>query len=253
MSVIANARVLALSSSLALTVACGGETQSANGEFGMITYSLHSDYLMDGEPLDETTILTSHIQQFNGTLIDSSSDALETGVETRVIPSEGVTIADPTTEAPLNYWSFDVTVTNPGAYTFETWSDGEMIDRIEVTFEAPDALDLIGWARGPWEEGFEPIYDNDTLEVGTQVAFLPVPLNTERERIAGDMFAEISVNDESLAVPDSEILAVQEQGVYTIQSTSSLYLIAEGEVEVTLTDVPNAVAATWSFDVTGTE
>jgi len=229
-----------------MMVGCGDFSVS-NGEMGNMLYALHTDYEISGDALDEVSLLVGHTQQIQTIPVDSNDYGDEDGFSHVVTPESGVTVVQGSEQG--DPWDFYVTVENPGSYTFETWRQGSLYDYIEMVFDAPSSLELIGWARAPWEEDFEAIEAGDALIEGTQVAFLPVPIDASGNRIAGDLFADLSVSDESMVVPGSNVYGVFEQGVYTTSSPSTVYFIDAGEAEVTLTDTPNQVSATWSFNV----
>ena len=232
----------------AVTVVAGcGDFSVSNGEMGNMLYALHTDYEISGDALDEVSLLVGHTQQIQTIPVDSNDYGEENGFSHVVSPAGEVTVVQGSEHG--DPWDFYVTVDSPGSYTFETWKEGSLYDYIDMVFDVPSSLDLIGWARAPWEEDFEPIRAGDSLIEGTQVAFLPVPIDASGNRIAGDLFADLSVSDESMVVPGSNVYGVFEQGVYTTSAPSTVYFIDAGEADVTLTDTPNQVSATWSFNV----
>ena len=73
----------------------------------------------------------------------------------RVVPSEGVQLdADGQTQVP----DIGVLVTLPGTYTIETLHNGEVLDSIDLTFDAPASMRLStmsgaarAHSRGTWK------------------------------------------------------------------------------------------------------
>ena len=88
------------------------------------------------------------------------------------------------------------------------------------------------------------------MEEGTQVAFLPIPLDAVGERIAGNLFAELEASESGMIIPGANVWGVYEQSIWASTSPSSVYFINAGSVDISLTDEPNAVSAVWSFSVT---
>jgi len=232
----------------ALVLTACGDVQSANGEYGRMSYSLYTDYVMSGEPLNEVSLLARHAQHIQTQPTNSDDYSQADLIRHEISPSDGVVVEQGTVDG-LDPWDFRVTVSTPGIYAFETWKGTELHDRIELFFDAPDTLDLIGWARAPWADSFESIQAGDWVEEGTQVAFLPIPLDASGKRIAGDLFAELSASDESMIVPGANVWGVYEQSVWAGSNPSSVYFIDAGSVDLTLSDLPNEVGVTWTFEV----
>ena len=113
----------------------------------------------------------------------------------------------------------------------------------------PPSEESVRTNSAPWEDSFQSIGDGERVEEGTQVAFLPVPVDAAGKRIAGDLFAELSASDESMIVPGANVWGVYEKSVWAVANPSSVYFIDAGQVDLTLSDVPNEVGVTWSFEV----
>lgn len=226
-----------------------GDLTSANGELGRVNYALHTDFEVEGPSLTETSLLAGHPQVIHTSPLDSADFAQEDLITHSVTPDTGVTIlqGEWVSGGP---WNFEVLVETPGTYAFETWLGEELHDRLEVVFDAPSTLDLIAWARAPWEENFEVLSRGESVEEGTQVAFLPIPLDAVGERIAGNLFAELEASESGMIIPGANVWGVYEQSIWASTSPSSVYFINAGSVDISLTDEPNAVSAVWSFSVT---
>ena len=230
-------------------VGCGDLT-SANGEFGRVNYALHTDFEVEGTSLTETSLLVGHAQVIHTSPLNSEDYAEDDQISHVVTPEEGVTVVQGAYEGAGDPWKFEVLVETPGTYVFETWKAETLHDRLEVEFDVPATLDLVAWARAPWEDDFQSLDQGESVEEGTQVAFLPIPLDASGNRIAGDLFAQLEVSEPGMIIPGANVWGVYEQSIWASTSPSSVYFIDEGEVDVSLVDVPNAVAATWSFVVT---
>ena len=240
-------RILAVLLGLLSLVGCGDLT-SANGEYGRMNYALHTDFEVEGLSLADTSLLVGHPQAIQTSPLDSSDYAEEDQISHAVTPEAGVVVlqGDNVSGGP---WNFEVLVETPGTYFFETWKGGTLHDRLEVVFDAPSSLDLVAWARAPWAENFESLSRGEAIEEGTQVAFLPIPLDAKGQRIAGNLFAEIEASESDMIIPGANVWGVYEQSIWASTSPSSVYFINPGSVDISLNDLPNAVGAVWSFVV----
>ena len=82
------------------------------------------------------------------------------------------------------------------------------------------------------------------------MAFLPIPMDAVGGRIAGNLFAELEASESDMIIPGANVWGVYEQSIWASTSPSSVYFINAGNVDISLTDQPNAVSAVWSFEVT---
>ena len=81
------------------------------------------------------------------------------------------------------------------------------------------------------------------------MAFLPIPLDADGQRIAGNLFAQLDASESDMIIPGANVWGVYEQSIWASTNPSSVYFINTGNVDISLTDLPNAVSAVWSFVV----
>jgi hypothetical protein len=233
------------------TTGCGDLT-SATGELGRVNYTLHTNYLVQEAMLTQVGIITGHQQHIGTRLTDSGEDrAGDDGEEIThsVSPSEGVTL-EAQESGDDEIADIYVTVDDPGGYTFESHLNGELFDRINLVFETPVELELLTRVRVPYSDDWDTLNDGETLvEEGSQVAFLPIPLNDVGDRIAGDFDVLLEADPEWAVAPAYNLIGVYEQNIVGSASPVSIYFIEPGEVTVTLTDTVNGTSASWLFDV----
>ncbi len=246
------AALLATLALMALATTGCGDLTSATGEFGRVNYQLHTDYLMEEALLTQVGIITGHQQHIGTTLTDAGeNEAGNDGEEIthEVTPSEGVTIeADSDGDDEIS--DILVTVEQPGEYTFESYLDGQLFDRIVLVFETPVELNLLTRVREPYSDDWDTLNPGEgQVEEGSQVAFLPIPLNESGDRIAGDFDAQLEADPSWAVAPAYNLLGVYEQNIVGSASPVSVYFIEPGEVTVTLTDTVNGTDASWQFDV----
>ena len=234
---------------LASTLGACGDFAASTGELGRIDYWLHTDYVMEDWSLTEVSILTGHTQQINTELTMRGESEYNNGTISHVVsPSVGVTVEQDELSGDIS--DLLITVEDAGTYTVETLMDGRVFDTIELEFDSPASLDQITFVRAPSQDDFsENSSANPVVDEGSQVAFLPIPLDASGSRIAGDIAVELSADPEDMIVEGSNVLGVYEQGVYTSSSPTTIYFVDSGEVTITLTDVPNAVDASTTFTV----
>lgn len=234
-------------------VSCGDVT-SSTGTYGMIDYSLYTRYEMAAGELTEVSIITGHTQEVTVELTETGEEeaADPSAITHSVTPSSGVTLnllEAAEDEAP----DIEITVTDPGTYTLQSTLEGEVFDEIELVFDTPVSLDLITRVRGPYETDFQEVSGTPEVEEGTQAVFLPIPLDSAGDRIAGDFEVEIIGDPADSVVPGYNIHGVYEDDIWYSTTPASVYLIEPGEVSVTLDDVQNGVSAEQSFTVTEIE
>jgi hypothetical protein len=249
------ARHLALIATLAAFAALGtgcGDITSTTGEMGRVNYSLYTTYLTQQADLAQVGILTGHPQRINTDLTDLGENvADEDGEEIthQVTPSDGVTI-EAFEDGDDEIADFSVTVTDPGVYTFESYLNGQLFDYIELTFETPETLELLTRVREPYSEDWQTLNPGQgTVEEGSQVAFLPIPINAEGARIAGDFDVQLAADPSWAVAPAYNIWGIYEQNIAGSASPVSIYFIEPGDITVTLTDEVNDVGSSWVFDV----
>ena len=234
---------------LLFLVGCENYTGSV-GELGRIVYGLSSDYEVDDVGLSGALIVTGHPQRIMTSLTSSGEGRIrEPGeVSHRVTPVEGALLEHSYEDDGIA--DFDLTVELEGVYTVESLVDGNVVDRIDLTFGTPSYLDLITWIREPNEEGFDDVTDEGTpVPRYTQVAFVPVPMGEGEQRLVGDISVETSASPEGAIITGSNVYGVFEQIVLATSNPPSIYLVEPGAVSITVSDVPNGVDAVRDFEV----
>jgi len=231
-----------------------GDLSSSTGELGRLNYSLHSDFLVDGTALVGTSILTGHPQTIGLDLTDQGENDASNAEEIThtVTPADGVTIEEWNPDDDVGWVT--LTVETPGDYVLESNLDGSVFDRITLTFDSPSTMDLVTWLRAPNAEDFDQA-GTGVLAVaeGTQAAFVPIPLDANGDRIAGDFVPEISADPEWAVVTGINVLGIYEQNVVVARSPASVYFIEPGAISIDIADTVNGVSGTVDFDVAPVE
>lgn len=232
-----------------LFMACGSSS-SATGEFGLINYSLHSDYITDDRSLLEVSLVTGYELYINASLTDAGEEkaASYDGITHSASPSDGVTING----SFASNLDFNILVENGGEYTINSKLDGELFDRIDLNFAEPDDIELISWFRSPNTEEFWKGGNVQEVVHGTQLTFVPVPL-ANGDRLAGDIKVKVSAEPEDAVVFGSNIYGTYEQNVMYGVDQTNFYFIETGEVNITFTDTENGVSITRSYNVVDME
>ncbi|MDP2311115.1 MAG: hypothetical protein Q8P18_34160 [Pseudomonadota bacterium] len=245
---------------LPLLAACGVDNVGSNGELGHLSFSLVSDWYLDETELTAVTVVTGHAQSFGVGLTNRGEDLADDQadeIEYSMDPDVGVTIqqsgpADDDVEDP-GPPSLALTVTEPGSYTLVANLEGRVFDRIQLAFDAPDALDLALYTRAPWAEDFEALVGPGPSQVreGTQLAWLPIPVSAEGVRLAGDVGASMTADPIEAVVPADNVTHVNEDEVFDASNVPSLYFIEPGDVTITIGDTANPAVGTHPFVVLG--
>lgn len=232
---------------------CGVDSVGANGELGRLVFGLTSDWYLDPTNLTEVGIVTGHPQSFICELSDRGSGDIGESAEAllfSVTPDDGgdvtqLSLGDE--EVP----SLRLTVTVPGDYTIAAALEGEIFDFIQLRFDAPSGLEIAAYTRAPYAEEFEPLGLEDVHPVaeGTQLAWLPIPLDAAGERLAGQLESTVAAEPAELVVPVANVQYVNENDVSDITIAPSLYFIEAGAVTVTVTDTVTPASGVLDFAV----
>jgi hypothetical protein len=235
-------------------LACNIDLTTANGELGRLSYSLGTGYFVDGNDLTQEEIVTGHLQSFavslsNKGVRDAGKHAFE--ITHTISPNTGVEfveeeISDEDDNRPPN---FSLVVHDPGTYTIESQLDGDEFDRVTFQFAEPVALEMVTWARAPYAEDFQSASDGDSLEEGTQLAFLGIPLNDKGDRLVGDIQTDFTADPATSVVPAQNVYDVNETDTINSESVPSLYFIEPGDITVTLSDTVNPAKAQSQFHI----
>ena len=245
-----NRIALATIALLATTTGCLDVT-SATGDMGMIDYRLYTDYDPGLGDLTEVGIITNHTQSLNLFLTEDGEDeGLDLSTVTHSIsPSEGVWLDYDPDEDHLD--DIYIHVEHPGIYTLTTEVEGDLFDTITLEFEAPAVLDAVTWVRSPGADEFgEPTAAQPTVDEGTQVSFVGIPLNADGDRIAGEFELSISADPEGSVVEAYDTWGSYEDGIVGSMSEASVYFIEGGEITLSVSDEANGVDFVRTFSVT---
>jgi len=241
--------VLFLATSLIMG-ACG-DVLSGTGELGKVNYSLYTVYLSETSAITQSKLLAGHPQHIMTELtLRGSRNVEDPGTLTHVMtPSEGVVLSH--TDDGFDVPDVRVNVSTPGDYTLETQLNGEVFDRISLSFAKPERLDVITWVKLAQNDNFEKVSTTGSILVteGTQVSVIPVPITADGERIMGDFEVDISASPAWAMVATENIFGAYEQGISSSGDPVSLVFIEPGEVEVTVRDAVNDVEGVLYFSV----
>ncbi len=236
---------------LACLVGCGDLTDAV-GDEGRIEVALATDYEVDGA-LNRVKLVTGHRQSFSVSLTSKGrADIPEPGKLTyRMAPTDGVTIeaVGGSTSQPPN---ISLLVTKPGDYKLRAISKGKEVDSLSLTFDSPVALELVVKIRAPWAEKFEDVSDTtmSVVDEGTQALFLPIPLDGQGTRLAGNIETRAEATPSDKVVSGSDVDGLYEQRVWTGSGKIELYFIDPGNVTVTVTDPTSKASGSHAFSVT---
>lgn len=251
-------KLVSLASPLALTlvfaVACFGDTTSSEGLQGRLVYSLSTDYEGEQEELTALPLLTGYSNFISvGLTSQGRRDALgEAGSMIHTADGiDGIEIYSEVEDEDSIYApDFEILAPVPGEATIRSMLRGEVFDQIKLRFESPTRLDVIGWTRAPWEEDWAP-FAGEALAVpeGSQISFLVVPMY-KSTRIGGKFTPNVAVDPPSLAVPDVDVVSVQESSLASVGEPLTFYALEPGFVTFTLSDPVNGVEAVKVVEVT---
>ena len=234
---------------LAVASVLGGCDASATdaGDMGRLTFSLTSDYHMTSESLRDVKIVTGHPQYIDAQFVDGEDPLIDEMSES----GESLAYAvSPNVDTMVEYSS--VMVSNPGTYELSAAYDGDLVDKITLQFDRPVDLDLVLWVRCPDCEEFValPTDSTATIEVGSQLSPVIVPLNAEGERLAGRLETVVTSDPPSAVIEGYNVYNAFEDGPSTGTTDPWFYFIESGTITLTFRDEVNGVSVAQAFEVT---
>ncbi len=237
---------------LALT-ACG-DSVSASGELGAMTFSLAANYELEGS-LTEIGIVTGHEQDIVTGLTRRGERRVDHAnqVTYRLLPSAGTEVSvDSRLDDDDVPW-VKVLVDEPGTYMLEALEDDEIVDYLTLEFRRPESIDVVSWIKAPGEDDFGRDLRRDSYGVveGAQVVMVPIPMGPDNERLAGDYDVAFSFTPEWAAVHTSNVAGIYEkEGVFGGAVNESLVFTEPADVEVFVEDLPNDLVEVIDVEVT---
>ena len=219
-----------------LAIGCGDLT-TAVGDEGRLEFALTTAYEVGGD-LDEVKLVAGHPQTISVDLTPRGKGDIDEPEEItyRLEPRGGVTL---TPEAAVSNRprGFSVLVREPGAYKLRAVYKGKEIDSLDFSFDSPVSIDLLVRVREPRSTSLRQVQGaTTTLSEGAQATFVPVPLDRNGDRLAGELQTDASADPEELVVPGQSVVQAYEDGVWKVRGPIELYFIDPGEVTVTILD-----------------
>jgi hypothetical protein len=218
-----------------LLLACGDST-SAEGDQGLLSFTLVTDYEVPQSDLREATIVAGHRQELDVELTYEGDRQIAD-------PTKVVYEATPTAELeakPIgnDVPDLDLLVSEPGRYRIDALVDGVAVDGIDLEFDSTTTIELSVRVRVPWEEDFTEVPEGEVTTVveGAQATFLPIPLDSEGERLAGVVETEGTVDPRWSVVPGASLGGLYEDGYWTVSGEIDFYFIEPAETTITITD-----------------
>jgi hypothetical protein len=238
-----------------LAIGCGGDVTSGVGENGLLRYSLYTTYDVPQDDLSEARIITGHQQRIS---VSMTAEGLEdvkqpNDITHRFKPADGTSWAEQTvpTDVEGDYIIPAVfTVSTAGEYTLESVADGKVIDYISLQFETPAGFEMSIKVRDQWGSSFEAeTGDPVTVDEGSQVILLAIPVDAEDERLAGVMTPTITVDPTWAVTPGYNVYSNTEDVTWRSEGPPDYYFIEPVLVTFTITDPVSEASTTQQFDV----
>lgn len=238
---------LALAGCAALATGCADKGPTSNGELGMLNYSLGTYTDPSPANLTDADIVTLHPQPLTVSLTEAGAEAA--GGEAwqivhRISPGTSVALEQEDLSAleekPDRPPDLTLTAEDAGLYTLESVLNGEVFDRINVSFATPASIQLQMWLRAPYGETFDPYTEGPVAE-GSQLAWQGVPLDADGQALTGTITTDFSAAPQELVVPAENVYGVD--GDVSSGGAASLYFIEPGTVTLTMLDALNGASA----------
>ena len=245
--------ILTLLSSLAIMATACGDLVGATGDQGLVNYSLRTNYDVELEDLRAVTLVTGHWQAIQIRLTsEGEREVGEATVDHRVVPSEGIEV---TIAQAGDVPDLELRAATPGTYTLETLHGGEVLDSIELTFDAASAIQINPKVRAPWSESWISVTEGEltTIDEGTEVSFVPEPVDASGRQLVGNMDLEATFDPAWAIVPGSNLQGLYSNGWWRLQGPATFFVIEppdDGTLTMTLRDAGDGLQATHTFLVT---
>ncbi|MBX2801768.1 MAG: hypothetical protein KTR31_29080 [Myxococcales bacterium] len=207
--------------------ACNFDAATGVGELGNLAYVVSTDFDIEESILD-VRFATRHAHTVGVAPTEQGSERFDDVEEWRHRSDD----ADVLSDGVL----FDIRRDLPGSATVQTLADGEDADRIMFTFDDPASMEVVAWARYPWTEDWRPLLADTPVPLGTQIAFLGVPLASDGERLFTEEPVLVDAAPTERVVPDVPVDDVWENGPRNFRGYEAVtfYVIEEGPVVFSL-------------------
>lgn len=234
-------RPLVLSSIASLFIACDYNPDielESTGDYGNIRYRTTVPYNMENTELKEIPIITGYPQSIFLELTDQGDELIEEDKDYSWRHKMSPTTQGTTIEGDQFAMSF--TINKEGSYSFFSYANDKLIDRISLSFKQPAGFEPVFWVRDPDNgspDDFVKYYEGDFVHEGSQVTFLVIPLDINGNRMAGDMTIDHNITPNNLYVEGQGVMSLTENGVNeNIVSDYSIYVIEEGLISIEFSD-----------------
>jgi len=219
-----------------LLTACGDLT-SAEGDEGLLRFTLVTDFEVPESDLRDATIVAGHWQSLDVELTSLGREEIEdAGALTyEVSPSVDVQPEGGGDDDPPD---LRLLANEPGTVRIDALEAGVVVDGIDLQFDEAASLELSVRVRIPWEEDFVVVPTGETTTVieGSQATFLPIPLDASGDRLAGDIETEVTADPRWSVVPGVSLGGVYEDGYWTVSGEIDFYFIEPAQTTITVTD-----------------
>lgn len=244
-----------------LITACFGDTTSTAGDLGNLVFSFHSDYDMGTVSLTDASFATGVTHHIDVRVKDYKRTT-NYALTHYFADTDGFTVTTDDT-CPNQYDTacipgFSVKATTAGTVTiraFEGEHDGStLIDSVTLVFKDMADIEPIVKGRGPWEATFGkivPTGDRFIVEKGTQVIFVPVPLDSDGKRLLANFQCDYTFDDDTMVVPGRNVdsTPVEDDSEWWLVGDANFYFIEEGEVTLTVTESESGFSSEALFEV----
>lgn len=244
--------LLALLPCVSPALAGCGDFTGATGDEGLFHISLFTHFEVYEGDLRDIAIVTGHPQSLRVRLTDKGEHEIESPEEVTysVTPATGVVLTPES--SPSGPPDLTVLVESAGSYRLDILENGAAVDGVDLRFEPASGVELIVKVRPPFAEDFvtQTAGVTSSVKEGTEVLFLPVPLDAGGERLAGDIVTTATFEPAWAVVPDLvDVEQIYEDGMITSGGEISFFIIEPGIITLTVVDTVSGAMGQHTFDV----
>lgn len=227
---------------LLLLFACNYDQASGVGDEGNLGYTVATDFDIESS-IRDVTFITQH-DHYVGTWVTEQGERRFEDTEEWDHRSAAASVISQGS-------GFSIARDTPGSVEVESFADGALADRITFSFDDPTTMDVQAWARDPWGDDWRLLQVDDSLVVGTQIAFLGIPLADDGTRLFTEEPVLVDAAPQDRLVPDVPVNDVWENGPRTFLSYEAVtfYAIEAGPVTFTMSLAGHDFTSTYSLNV----
>lgn len=237
---------------IAATALAGcGDVVANQGNLGNLVYALFTTYNVEETELTKVSLITGVQHRIVVTEAPDANIRSGSQIVHRLAPDAGTTITTEPVGSDDGIGDAILRVDVPNEYTLQSWNGTELIDYIALKFVDAEKLDVQTYLRTPADVEFNRAAGEIIpVPVWTQATFIAAPVDSEGNRLVGDIGLEITVDPADAMIQVYNLQATYENEIWESDTPLNMLFVQTGTIEVTLTEPLTGLFSTIQFNVT---